>query len=216
MNINILAPSMLAIDFGNMEKDLKEVYSAGAYTIHVDVMDGMFVPNISFGPPVIRHVRRILPEAVLDVHMMVTEPARYLERFKTIGINNFTIHYEATKDPEGTLKQIREAGLKVGVSIKPGTPVSVLEPVIDMVDQVLIMSVEPGFGGQSFMPQSYERISAVRKLREDIDIEVDGGIYLDNVKDVLDAGANVIVAGSAIFKGDITENVTNFREKLGV
>ena len=214
--MNILAPSMLAIDFGNMERDLNEVYSAGANTIHVDIMDGYFVPNISFGPPVLKHVRRILPDAVLDVHMMVIEPVRYLEMVRDAGADNFTIHFEASKDPEGDVKKIREAGLKVGISIKPNTPVSVLEPLIDKVDQVLIMSVEPGFGGQTFMPQALERISAVRKMRGDVDIEVDGGIYLDNVKEVIGAGANMIVAGSAVFNGNITENVKNFCEILGI
>ncbi len=214
--MNILAPSMLSIDFGNMERDLKVAYNAGADTIHVDIMDGYFVSNISFGPPVVQYVRKILPEAILDVHMMVIDPTRYLDVVKLVGGNNFTIHYEATKDPLGDIEKIRNAGLKPGISIKPGTPVDVLESLVDKVDHVLIMSVEPGFGGQSFQEQALDKIRAVRQMRSDVDIEVDGGVNLDNLQSIIDAGANMIVAGSAIFKGDIRDNICNFRKKLGL
>ncbi|MBO4864535.1 MAG: ribulose-phosphate 3-epimerase [Eubacterium sp.] len=210
--MNILAPSMLSIDFGNIERDLNEVYNAGANTIHVDIMDGAFVPNISFGPPVLKYVRKILPDAFLDVHMMVQEPSRYFKHMAEAGADNITFHYEATTDVDRDISLIREMGLRVGMSIKPATPVSVLAPYIDKLDQILIMSVEPGFGGQSFMPEAFDRLREARRMAEPygVDVEVDGGIYLDNVRDILDAGANMIVTGSAVFKGNITDNVKSF------
>ena len=216
MVVNILAPSMLAIDFGHMEAELKKAIAGGTDTIHVDVMDGMFVPNISFGPPVIRYVKKSVPDAKLDVHMMVTDPIRYLDSMVKAGASGVTIHYEATKTPAEDLKKIREAGMKVGLSICPDTPVSAIEELLPLVDMVLVMSVYPGFGGQSFMEEAYSRIAEVRRLSDekglDLDIEVDGGINLDNVKSVLDAGANVIVAGSAVFGESTEENVRKFLE----
>ena len=218
MVVNILAPSMLAIDFGHMEAELKKAIAGGTDTIHVDVMDGMFVPNISFGPPVIRYVKKAVPDAKLDVHMMVTDPIRYLDSMVKAGASGVTIHYEATKTPAENLKKIREAGMKVGLSICPDTPVSAIEELLPLVDMVLVMSVYPGFGGQSFMEEAYSRIAEVRRLSDekglDLDIEVDGGINLDNVKSVLDAGANVIVAGSAVFGENTEENVRRFLEIL--
>ena len=214
MVVNILAPSMLAIDFGHMEAELKKAIAGGTDTIHVDVMDGMFVPNISFGPPVIRYVKKSVPDAKLDVHMMATDPIRYLDCMVKAGASGVTIHYEATKTPAEDLKKIREAGMKVGLSICPDTPVSAIEELLPLVDMVLVMSVYPGFGGQSFMEEAYSRIAEVRRLSDekglDLDIEVDGGINLDNVKSVLDAGANVIVAGSAVFGESTEENVRKF------
>lgn len=216
MVVNILAPSMLAIDFGHMEAELKKAIAGGTDTIHVDVMDGMFVPNISFGPPVIRYVKKSVPEAKLDVHMMVTDPIRYLDSMVKAGASGVTIHYEATKTPAEDLKKIREAGMKVGLSICPDTPVSAIEELLPLVDMVLVMSVYPGFGGQSFIEEAYSRIAEVRRLSDekglDLDIEVDGGINLENVKSVLDAGANVIVAGSAVFGESTEENVRKFLE----
>ena len=216
--MNKLSPSMLAIDFGHMERELRKAHSAGMDIVHVDVMDGDFVPNISFGVPVMRFVRKALPDATLDVHMMVREPVRYLDDFAAAGADIFTVHIEAVSDIRGDIDRIHKAGLKAGVSIKPATPVEALSGIIADIDQVLIMSVEPGFGGQSFMPESLEKIRQTRKLADmanpDIDIEVDGGITLANVDQVLDAGANMIVAGSAVFKGDVEENVKRFLEAL--
>lgn len=213
--MNYLSPSMLSIDFGNVENSIKRVVSAGTDYIHVDVMDGLFVPNISFGPPVIRYVKKAAGDTILDVHLMIHKPERYVDVFKEVGADILTIHYESTDDVKGTIRLIKDAGMAVGVALKPATPVSVLEDIIDELDMVLVMSVEPGFGGQSFIEESYERIREARRLVDarnpECNIEVDGGIGLDNLKRVLDAGANVIVAGSAIFKNDIEKNIADFK-----
>ncbi|MCR4608272.1 MAG: ribulose-phosphate 3-epimerase [Eubacterium sp.] len=214
--MNYLSPSMLSIDFGNIEENIKRVVSAGTDYIHVDVMDGMFVPNISFGPPVIDYVKKAAGDTPLDVHLMIEKPERYIDVFKKSGADMLTIHYESTDDVAAVVKQIKEAGMEVGVALKPATPVEVLADVIDELDMVLIMSVEPGFGGQSFMDIAYEKLAETKKLVEErmlnCKIEVDGGITLGNLKKVLDAGANVIVAGSAIFKNDIEKNIADFKE----
>ncbi|HCA22005.1 MAG TPA: ribulose-phosphate 3-epimerase [Lachnospiraceae bacterium] len=214
--MNYLSPSMLSIDFGNIEENIKRVVSAGTDYIHVDVMDGMFVPNISFGPPVIDYVKKAAGDTPLDVHLMIEKPERYVDVFKKSGADMLTIHYESTDDVAAVVKQIKEAGMEVGVALKPATPVEVLADVIDELDMVLIMSVEPGFGGQSFMDIAYEKLAETKKLVEErklnCKIEVDGGITLGNLKKVLDAGANVIVAGSAIFKNDIEKNIADFKE----
>ena len=213
--MNYLSPSMLSIDFGNVENSIKRVVSAGTDYIHVDVMDGLFVPNISFGPPVISYVKKAAGDTILDVHLMIHKPERYVDVFKEVGADILTIHYESTDDVKGTIRLIKDAGMAVGVALKPATPVSVLEDIIDELDMVLVMSVEPGFGGQSFIEESYERIREARRLVDaknpECNIEVDGGIGLDNLKRVLDAGANVIVAGSAIFKNDIEKNIADFK-----
>ena len=214
--MNYLSPSMLSIDFGNIEENIKRVVSAGTDYIHVDVMDGMFVPNISFGPPVIDYVKKAAGDTPLDVHLMIEKPERYVDVFKKSGADMLTVHYESTDDVAAVVKQIKEAGMEVGVALKPATPVEVLADVIDELDMVLIMSVEPGFGGQSFMDIAYKKLAETKKLAEErklnCKIEVDGGITLGNLKKVLDAGANVIVAGSAIFKNDIEKNIADFKE----
>lgn len=212
--MNKLAPSMLSIDFGNIERDIRHCVNAKADYIHVDVMDGLFVPNISFGPPVIKYVKKAAENVPLDVHLMIEAPERYIDEFKKAGADILTIHYESTKDVRKTVELIKAAGIKAGVAIKPKTPVSVLRELLPELDMALIMSVEPGFGGQSFIPESFDKIRELRAMIEEInplcDLEVDGGIKEDNLKDVLDAGANVIVAGSAIFSNDIEANTEKF------
>ncbi len=214
--MNILAPSILSIDFGHMERELIKVYDAGATTIHFDVMDGSFVPNLSFGIPVLRFVRKALPEAILDVHMMVVEPIHLLEAFVKAGADIITVHYEAVSDLKRYLDKIHSLGIKAGVAISPATQVSVLQDYIDDIDMILVMSVEPGFGGQEFHPETYDKLREAKALAQKsgthTDIEVDGGIDLNNLKDVLDAGGNVIVAGSKIFKNDSVANVKAFLE----
>ena len=205
---------MLSIDFGNIERDIRHCVNAKADYIHVDVMDGLFVPNISFGPPVIKYVKKAAENVPLDVHLMIEAPERYIDEFKKAGADILTIHYESTKDVRKTVELIKAAGMKAGVAIKPKTPVSVLRELLPELDMALIMSVEPGFGGQSFIPESFDKIRELRAMIEEInplcDLEVDGGIKEDNLKDVLDAGANVIVAGSAIFSNDIEANTEKF------
>ena len=205
---NILAPSILSADFKILGEQLKLTEEAGAEYIHFDVMDGMFVPSISFGMPVLASIKGATTQT-LDVHLMVTEPIRYVEEF---------VHYEACEDLQATIDKIHAAGAKVGISIKPKTPVDVLLPYLDQAEMFLIMSVEPGFGGQAFIPESLERISELRNLLNEkgltTDIEVDGGIYHKNVAEVLAAGANVMVSGSGVFKGDIKDNTAKFMEIL--
>ncbi len=201
--MNILSPSVLACDFANMGEQLREITEAGAKYVHLDVMDGLFVPSISFGMPLIKSIRPVT-DIVFDVHLMINEPIRYIDEFKACGADIITVHYEACSDVAATLKKIREAGLKAGLSIKPKTDVEVLREYLGLCDMILLMSVEPGFGGQKFIEGSDKKAAAIRQMINespyDIDLEIDGGINLDNVKTVLDAGVNVIVAGSAVFK----------------
>lgn len=214
---NRLSPSILAADFNRLGADIREAEEAGADFLHIDVMDGDFVPSISFGMPVIRSIRRE-SGMFFDVHLMVREPIRYLEEIAACGANLITVHLEACGDVKRTLSAIRELGCQVGLSIKPGTPVSTLDEYLTDVDLILIMSVEPGFGGQKLLPESYERLRETRERivhsGREILLEVDGGITQDNVEAILAAGADVIVAGSAVFRGSIRENVTAFRNLL--
>ena len=210
-----LAPSILAADFKTLGEQIKATYDAGSEFLHYDVMDGMFVPSISFGMPVLKSIKSI-SEHVMDVHLMIMEPIRYIEDFKESGADYITIHLEACEDVNKTLEKIHECGLKAGISIKPNTPVEELRPYVDKAEMFLIMSVEPGFGGQKFIPSSLDKIAELKKLLTecgaDALIEVDGGISAANVREVLDAGADVVVAGSAVFKNDITANVKEFVE----
>ena len=216
--MNYLAPSILAADFSKLGNDINAAVAAGAPMIHLDVMDGMFVPNISFGVPIIESVRKIT-DAILDVHLMIEEPIRYLDSFCVAGADIITVHYEACEDVNATLSKVKSLGVKVGLSISPDTPVDVLKPFFDMIDMVLIMSVYPGFGGQKFIEASLEKVQAVREMeneleKEDLWIEVDGGIGEDNIIKVMEAGANVFVAGSSVFKGDIVANVKALNAKI--
>lgn len=217
MRENILAPSMLSADFKILGKQLKETEEAGARYIHFDVMDGIFVPSISFGMPVLSSVKGATDQ-VLDVHLMVTEPIRYVKEFVSCGADIITIHLEACEDPGAALDAIHACGVRAGISIKPATPVEKLIPYLDKADMFLIMSVEPGFGGQAFIPESLGRIRQLRDLLDERglekDVEVDGGIYHSNVAEVLDAGANVIVSGSGVYRGDIRKNTAEFMEIL--
>ena len=211
----ILAPSILSADFKELGKAIKTIADNGAEFLHFDVMDGIFVPNISFGIPVLASIQGTA-DIVMDAHLMITEPIRFVEAFKKAGADYLTVHYEACEDLKATLDKIHECGMKAGLSINPATPVDVLWPYLNDVDMFLIMSVLPGKGGQSFIPESLDKIRILRdKLTEnglDTHIQVDGGIYHANVGEVLEAGADIIVSGSGVFKGDTAENVTKFME----
>ena len=213
MGKRILSPSILAADFARLGEQIKEADEAGAEYIHIDVTDGVFVPSISFGMPVIRSIRSVT-DRVFDVHLMIVDPDRYLKDFKACGADSITFHLEATDDADETIDLIRNLGCRVGMSIKPKTPVEVVRKYLSKLDMLLVMTVEPGFGGQKYIPESTERVRWVREMADemglDLDIQVDGGITVDNAKTVMDAGANVIVAGSAVFGGSITENVKKY------
>ena len=199
-----LAPSILSADFSNLQAALQICNKGGAHWIHIDVMDNQFVPNLTIGPPVVKSLRP-KTEKFIDVHMMVVNPEKLVEPFAKAGADNITFHIEATNDPVGIIHLIRSCGSKVGVSIKPTTPLSDIFPILDKVDVVLIMSVEPGFGGQGYIEESTDRIKKIKQqlteqcLQDRVSIEVDGGIKLHNAKEVIDAGADILVAGSAVF-----------------
>ena len=198
----IISPSMLSADFGNLERDTKMIDRSAAEWVHIDVMDGVLVPNISFGFPVMKPIRKATNK-ILDVHLMIVEPEKYVKRFVEAGADYVTFHYEATEHIDECIKITREAGAKVGISITPATPVSVLKDILAKVDLVLVMSVEPGFGGQSFMPDSLDKVRELAAIKReqglDYIIEIDGGISAKNAGEVFAAGAEALVAGSAVF-----------------
>lgn len=213
-----ISPSILSANFSRLGKDIELLDQCDVEMIHIDVMDGHFVPNISFGVPVIKDIRSITKK-IFDVHLMIEEPSKYVEDFVKAGADLITIHYEADRHIDRTINYIKGFGVKVGVALNPGTPVSVLKNIIGSLDMVLIMSVNPGFGGQKFIPYSIEKIKEVKEMassvNKDLMIQVDGGVDSSNIKVIVDAGANVLVAGSAVFKnGEALKNVLALREAL--
>lgn len=212
-----LAPSILSADFAKLGEDVVRIDKAGCDWIHIDVMDGMFVPNISFGMPVIKAIRG-LTNKFFDVHLMIEEPIRYLQQFKEAGADMVTVHVEACENVEKTIDEIHKLGIKAGLACNPETPVDDIVPYINKVDMILIMTVHPGFGGQSYIDECTEKVEIVNAIvneyRLDTLIQVDGGVNTENVCIPLDAGANVIVAGSAVYKGDVEKNIEIFKNKF--
>jgi ribulose-phosphate 3-epimerase len=211
-----IAPSILSADFANLGQDIKKIHDASCDYVHIDVMDGSFVPNISFGVPIIKSIRKYT-DKVFDVHLMIDEPSRYIKDFKEAGADIITVHAEACNHLHSTVNLIKSYGLKAAVSLNPATPISALEYVIEDLDMVLVMSVNPGFGGQKFINSSLHKISSLRDMicsrGYNCDIEVDGGVTLDNVKTIIDAGANVIVAGSSVFNcDDVNKRIGEFKK----
>ncbi|HIX66898.1 MAG TPA: ribulose-phosphate 3-epimerase [Candidatus Anaerostipes excrementavium] len=213
----ILSPSILSADFAKLGDDVKRAADAGAQWIHIDVMDGSFVPNISFGFPVIKAIRGVT-DKVFDVHLMIEEPGRYIGEFAECGADLITLHAESTKHLHRAIQQVKAAGCKVGVSLNPATPLSALDYILDEIDMVLIMTVNPGYGGQAYIDGMDQKIRDLRKIATDrgldLDIQVDGGVTADNIGRIKECGANIFVAGSAVFNGDIEANVKKLRKTM--
>lgn len=214
-----VAPSILSADFVNLERDIRHLQESGADYVHIDVMDGLFVPNITIGIPVVAAIRKIT-DLPLDVHLMIDRPIRYVEQFCDAGADIVTIHAEAdtVENNQEALKMIRRKGVRAAVSIKPGTPASAVDPYMDLMDMILVMTVEPGFGGQKFMADQMPKVAAIRKLINDrnpaCELEVDGGVAPDTCQTCIDAGANVLVAGSAVYRAeDIPARIKELRGK---
>ncbi len=211
--MNCLSPSILSADYTILGEQIRTMDEAGAQYVHIDVMDGQFVPSISIGLPVIKTIRKCT-ERIFDVHLMIEEPIRYIDEFAAAGADIITVHAESCRHLDRTIDAIKEKGIIAGVALNPATPLSAIEYVLPKVDMVLVMTVNPGFGGQKLIPYTIDKVRDLRELARKtgnkIDIEVDGGINLNNVQEVMDAGANIIVAGSAVFNGDIESNVKSF------
>ena len=216
--MDILSPSILAADYAILGDQIRQAKENGAKYLHIDVMDGAFVPSISIGFPVISSLRKSFDDIVFDVHLMIEEPIRYVERFAKSGADIITVHAEACSDIKQTLAAIRSQGVKTGISVKPGTPVEEIFPYLPMLDMVLVMTVEPGFGGQKLIPQTLDKVHTLytylRSHSMAVDIEVDGGITVNTIKEAKKAGANVFVAGTAVFRGDIKTNMEALFEAL--
>ncbi len=215
--MNKLSPSILSCDFSRLGEQVRIAEQAGADYLHLDVMDGNFVPNISFGIPVIESLRKV-SNMVFDVHLMIAEPELFIEKFAHAGADIITVHAEATAHLHRAVQQIKETGRRAGVALNPSTPLDVVEYVLDDVDMILLMTVNPGFGGQKYIPAMTEKIRRLKKMlgNRPVELEIDGGVGLNNLKETLDAGANVIVAGSAVFgQEDIAAAVADFKEQMG-